>query len=206
MFLSFLFPTPLHSIAQGSSNSQSATSRKALVYLKYTEKDFSHYRTNDGLTLVQDVIKKANKCVSLICAYQDTLLTDGHAARDTTKHLHCECTVLCRLGQEPTREDVQWYTGVSKLSCTFCELYFAAHCAINIGKSEGGSFHTRGTHGQPTAAWMWPSAPGDAAIKESFCDMLLEYIKERLEAMKKSKRVSFHSQSTVASDDSNAGK
>ena len=87
------------------------------------------------------------------------------------------------------------YIGVSKLSCAFCDLYFAAYrdqMKVDV--------YTHGTHGQ-TTAWMCPDFPDNAAVKDDFCKKLCAYIKLRV-TEERLRRLSMTSQSTTASDDS----
>ena len=83
---------------------------------------------------------------------------------------------------------------ISKLSCAFCDHYFAAYRAqMNV------EAYTHETHGQATE-WMCPDFPGDAVVKDDFCKKLCEYIKVRLEAEKALGSSEMYSQSTAASE------
>ena len=95
------------------------------------------------------------------------------------------------------------YIGVSKLSCAFCELYFAAYRDY-----KGVKAYTHGTRGQATP-WMCPASPEDDGVKALFCVKLRGYIKDRLydEKVRRNaeaearRKASMHSESMVSSED-----
>ncbi|KAI0827827.1 hypothetical protein BC628DRAFT_1431501 [Trametes gibbosa] len=109
------------------------------------------------------------------------------------KHVHCKCALLYRL--EQLGQVMLPYIGVSKLSCVFCEMYFACY---RLAKGSG--MRTRGTHGQTTAR-MWPDIPRDGPIRTLFCEKARQYLKERLANAKTQRLASTSSQSTTASND-----
>ena len=85
------------------------------------------------------------------------------------------------------------YIGVSKLSCTPCHLYFSLY---------PGPFRTMGTHSLFPPTWMCPTNVQEMRLK--LCKLLLPKLElraRRLESREKYKR---RSQSTDASNDSDA--
>ncbi|KAH9846792.1 hypothetical protein C2E23DRAFT_898454 [Lenzites betulinus] len=109
------------------------------------------------------------------------------------KHVHCECALLCHLEQR--RQAILPYIGVSKLSCVFCDMFFACYRSI-----KGSGVRTRGTHGRATA-WMWPDLPDDGPIRVEFCSKLRQYLTQRLEDAQARWKRSSSSQSSTAFDD-----
>ena len=185
-----------------ASKTKSYVKALAADDIKETLSLFGHTRDNFGNdkdgpdqfdAFVAEIQAAASKRAPVIHDFYQVQSIDWPLA-ETTKRVHCECALLCHLGQLGL--PMLPYIGVSKLSCAFCDLYFAAYRAQM--KVE---VYTHGTHGQATV-WMCPDFPGDAEVKDDFCKKLWKYIEIRLEEETSLRRASMHSQSTTASGDS----
>ncbi|KAJ7485166.1 hypothetical protein B0H11DRAFT_1152710 [Mycena galericulata] len=107
---------------------------------------------------------------------------------------HCECRVLAAIHNTPAIP----YIGVSKLSCAFCDLYFATY--RDVTKSR---ICTRGVHSQ-TAPWACPSLVGDPSVdskvRKKLCSEIFNKISIGWSLYSQSHgRASLASQSTAAS-------
>ena len=116
--------------------------------------------------------------------------TDRLESVAKVKHIHCECALLLHL--DKLDQTIFPYIGISKLSCVFCDLFFAAY------RENKRVVYTHGTHGQ-TAPWKYPVFLDDANIKTRVCQELLTYIKDRIADERDSRKASMQSQSTVSS-------
>ena len=95
--------------------------------------------------------------IGLYCVFPLTGATDV----SITVPVHCECLLLVHLHQQPAVP----YIGVSKLSCGFCRMYFAAYREVTRVE-----FYARGSHGQ-MGPWALPVL-GDATLQ---CSPLSPY-------------------------------
>ena len=108
------------------------------------------------------------------------------------KYVHCECAVLCHLDR--IGQAMMPYIGISKSSCVFCVLFFAAY------REHKGPVYAHGSHGRITA-WKYPAFADNAEIKATFCEKLVEYIEVMLKDERERRRASMHSQRTVSLKD-----
>lgn len=67
---------------------------------------------------------------------------------------HCECQLLAKIHNRPAIP----YIGVSKLSCAFCDTYFAAYRDATRSK-----IRTRGANGK-SADWSYPVLAEDPLV------------------------------------------
>ncbi|KAJ6591070.1 hypothetical protein DFH09DRAFT_1138483, partial [Mycena vulgaris] len=104
-------------------------------------------------------------------------------------HTHCECLMLTS-GIHDRAKAIP-YIGVSKLSCAFCQLYFATYREVT-----GIQIYTRGTHSQ-TALWTFPPFSGPYAVpfESKFVEKMLAQIGEGW-AVYRARPLSYASQST----------
>lgn len=65
------------------------------------------------------------------------------------------------------------YIGLSKSSCAFCDVFFAAY------REHKGEVYTHVTDGR-TAAWKYPALAENTEIKTTFCLKVGEHIKAGL--------------------------
>ncbi|KAJ6584992.1 hypothetical protein B0H19DRAFT_1227564 [Mycena capillaripes] len=115
-------------------------------------------------------------------------LTDGKF-EGRIRPVHCECQILVNLHNSSAIP----YVGVSKLSCAFCDIYFAAYRSVTNIK-----ICTRGTHSH-TALWRCPQLADpvvDGKIRADVCSQILEEIAR---GWKLYRRASLASQITGAS-------
>ncbi|KAJ7507027.1 hypothetical protein B0H11DRAFT_188973 [Mycena galericulata] len=98
-------------------------------------------------------------------------LSDGKFVLDTSMPVHCECQLLAQMRQQPAIP----YIGVTKPSCIFCDMYFAAY--RDATKS---TICTRGARSQ-TVDWACPQLADeptlDSDIRQRVCQKLLSKIK-----------------------------
>ncbi|KAJ6591069.1 hypothetical protein DFH09DRAFT_1138481 [Mycena vulgaris] len=104
-------------------------------------------------------------------------------------HTHCECLMLTS-GIHDRAKAIP-YIGVSKLSCAFCQLYFATYREVT-----GIQIYTRGTQSQ-TAPWTFPPFSGPYAVpfESKFVEKMLAKIGEGW-AVYRARPLSHASQST----------
>ncbi|KAJ7212523.1 hypothetical protein GGX14DRAFT_446589 [Mycena pura] len=97
--------------------------------------------------------KSIEKFLDKLVVAHGKKVTDGKLDVSITVPVHCECLLLVHLHQQPAVP----YIGVSKLSCGFCRMYFAAYREVTRVE-----FYARGSHGQ-TGPWTLPVL-GDATL------------------------------------------
>ncbi|KAJ6604182.1 hypothetical protein DFH09DRAFT_300810 [Mycena vulgaris] len=83
----------------------------------------------------------------LALIHRTKLQDDGKLTVSPVSSVHCECVILGAIHNSQAIP----YVGVSKLSCSLCQLYFA----IYRGEVTGTNIYTRGTH-SGTVAWRFP--------------------------------------------------
>lgn len=129
--------------------------------------------------------------VRRLCTSQHCYLNTARTAEATpTRFIHCECALLAFIHNQTAVP----YIGVSKLSCAFCDIYFAVYRDVT-----NTNICTRGAHNQ-TSPWLSPVLDNDPVvegqIREALCSKMLEKIGN---SWKDYCRASRGSQSTIAS-------
>ncbi|KAJ7497774.1 hypothetical protein FB451DRAFT_1212701 [Mycena latifolia] len=128
---------------------------------------------------------------SLRAAQGGVRITDNKWELTISPCIHCECAVLAKLHGHPAIP----YIGVSKSSCAFCDIYFAAY-----REATESTFCTRGGRSQ-TSKWKVPEIADsslDQEVRNRVCAKLLAKIKK---GWFEHNRASLASQSKTASGD-----
>ncbi|KAJ7632104.1 hypothetical protein B0H17DRAFT_961824, partial [Mycena rosella] len=143
---------------------------------------------------IEDGNKSINEFLNMLAKAHGTTLKEGRLETERVPFpIHCECGLLAKMHGLPGIP----YIGVSKLSCTFCDMFFQAY-----RDATGSAICTRGTHGQ-TSRWACPTIDGsdvDQLISKTLSAKLLIRIESGWSTYRRS---ALDLQSTTATDEAN---